>query len=89
MKLRSFLSIVLLLCCSFTIGLAQNFWEQTGGPASNVGIEAFGKGNDGYVYTATKTLDMAERVHDCIGRLLADFMLESAKPDEPHAEGGR
>ncbi len=53
MKLRAFLSIV-LLCCSFTIVLAQNFWEQTGGPASNVGIEAFGKGNDGYVYTATK-----------------------------------
>ena len=40
-------------------------------------------------YSATKKLDMAERVHDCIGRLLADLIIESAKPDEPHAESGR
>jgi hypothetical protein len=40
-------------------------------------------------YSATKKLDMAERVHDCIGQLLADLVLESAKPDEPHAESGR
>lgn len=40
-------------------------------------------------YSATKKLDMAERVHDCIGQLLADLVLESAKPNEPHAEGGR
>ena len=41
------------------------------------------------LYSATKKLDMAERVHDCIGRLLADLVTEAAKPDEPHAEGGR
>lgn len=41
------------------------------------------------LYSATKKLDMAERVHDCIGRLLADLVLEAAKPSEPHAEGGR
>ena len=41
------------------------------------------------LYSATKKLDIAERVHDCIGRLLADFVLEAAKPDEPHAESGR
>ncbi len=41
------------------------------------------------LYSATKKLDIAERVHDCIGRLLADLVLESAKPDEPHAESGR
>ena len=32
-------------------------------------------------YAATKKLDMAERVHDCIGRMLADLVLEAAKPD--------
>ena len=42
-----------------------------------------------YLYSATKKLDIAERVHDCIGRLLADLIVESAKPDEPHAESGR
>jgi hypothetical protein len=41
------------------------------------------------LYSATKKLDIAERVHDCIGRLLADLIIESAKPDEPHAESGR
>jgi hypothetical protein len=41
------------------------------------------------LYSATKKLDIAERVHDCIGRLLADFVLEAAKPDEPRAESGR
>lgn len=35
------------------------------------------------LYSATKKLDMAERVHDCIGRLLADFVIEAAKPDVP------
>jgi hypothetical protein len=39
--------------------------------------------------TATKKLDMAERVHDCIGRLLADLILISVKPDGPQTEGGR
>ena len=41
------------------------------------------------LYSATKKLDMAERVHDCIGRLLADLVIEAGKPDEPHPEGGR
>jgi hypothetical protein len=41
------------------------------------------------LYSATKKLDIAERVHDCIGQLLADLIIESAKPDEPHAESGR
>ncbi|HEY1309478.1 MAG TPA: GDSL-type esterase/lipase family protein [Pseudolabrys sp.] len=41
------------------------------------------------LYSPAKKLDTAERVHDCIGRLLADLVVESAKPDEPHAEGGR
>jgi hypothetical protein len=41
------------------------------------------------LYATTKKLDTAEHVHDCIGRLLADLVVESAKPDEPHAEGGR
>jgi len=30
--------------------------------------------------TSTKKLDMAERVHDCIGRLLADLVVEATKP---------
>lgn len=34
-------------------------------------------------YSATKKLDMAEKVHDCIGRLLADLVLEAAKPNPP------
>ena len=41
------------------------------------------------LYSATKKLDIAEQVHDCIGRLLADLVIESAKPDVPHAETGR
>jgi len=41
------------------------------------------------LYSPAKKLDTAERVHDCLGRLLADLVIESAKPDEPHAEGGR
>lgn len=32
--------------------------------------------------SATKKLDVAERIHDCIGRLLADLVLEAAKPSE-------
>jgi hypothetical protein len=52
--------------------------------------------------SATKKLDMAERVHDCLGRLLADLVIEAAKsddrlpsdrssikPSEPRAEGAR
>ncbi len=40
------------------------------------------------LYTATKKLDMAERVHDCIGRLLADFVIEATKPAEPPPQSG-
>ena len=40
-------------------------------------------------YSATKKLDMAEHVHDCIGRLLGDLVIASAKSSEPHTEGGR
>lgn len=38
------------------------------------------------LYSPTKKLDMAEKVHDCIGRLLADLVLEAAKPNPPPAE---
>jgi len=41
------------------------------------------------LYSPAKKLDTAEQVHDCIARLLADLVVESAKPDEPHAESGR
>jgi hypothetical protein len=41
------------------------------------------------LYSATKKLDIAEHVHDCIGRLLADITIAAAKQSEPHAEGGR
>jgi hypothetical protein len=34
-------------------------------------------------YGATKKLDIAERVHDCIGRLLSDMVVEAAKPEAP------
>lgn len=36
------------------------------------------------LYSATKKLDMAERVHDCLGRLLAGLVLEAAKPAAPN-----
>ncbi len=38
------------------------------------------------LYSATKKLDMAEQVHNCVGRLLADLIIEAAKPDEPAAD---
>lgn len=41
------------------------------------------------LYSATKKLDMAERVHDCIGRLLADLVVTAAKPEEPPTNGSR
>ena len=41
------------------------------------------------LYSATKKLDMAERVHACIGRLLADLVAEAAKPEAPPEQGGR
>jgi hypothetical protein len=41
------------------------------------------------LYSPTKKLDMAERVHDCIGRLLAGLIIEAAKSSVPRTEGGR
>lgn len=41
------------------------------------------------LYSATKKLDMAQRVHDCIGRLLADLVIDAAKLNEPPSGGGR
>ncbi len=41
------------------------------------------------LYSATKKLDTAERVHDCIGRLLADLVIAAAKPQEPPVNGSR
>jgi len=38
------------------------------------------------LYSATKKLDMAGLVHDCIGRLLADLVIEAVKP-APAATG--
>lgn len=40
-------------------------------------------------YSATKKLDMAERVHDCIGRLLSDLVVQAAKPENPSPTGLR
>jgi hypothetical protein len=37
----------------------------------------------------TKKLDTAERVHDCIARLLADLIVEGAKPVAPPPDGKR
>jgi hypothetical protein len=34
-------------------------------------------------------LDMAKRVHNCVGWLLADLVAEAAKPAAPPTEGGR
>jgi hypothetical protein len=41
------------------------------------------------LYSATKKLDIAERVHDCIGRLLADMVVSAAKPEEQPTNGSR
>lgn len=35
------------------------------------------------LYSATKKLDIAGRVHDCIGRLLAEMIVAAAKPEAP------
>ncbi|RDV03552.1 SGNH/GDSL hydrolase family protein [Undibacter mobilis] len=40
------------------------------------------------LYSATKKLDMARLVHDCLGRLLADLIVEAAKPDPAVIEKG-
>ena len=37
--------------------------------------------------TAVNKLDMAQQVHDCIGRLLSDLVIEAAKPGGPRADG--
>ncbi|HZP78926.1 MAG TPA: SGNH/GDSL hydrolase family protein [Pseudolabrys sp.] len=37
----------------------------------------------------TKKLDIAQRVHDCIGRLLGDLILEATKPDGGQAGASR
>lgn len=41
------------------------------------------------LHSATKKLDTAERVHDCIGRLLADLVIDASRPDAPPPESGR
>lgn len=41
------------------------------------------------LYSATKKLDIAERVHDCIGRLLAELVIAAAKPPELPTNGSR
>lgn len=38
-------------------------------------------------FSATKNLDMAGRVHDCIGRLLAALVVDAIKPDGPPRGG--
>jgi hypothetical protein len=41
------------------------------------------------LFSATKKLDTARRVHDCLGRLLATLVVEAAKPEGPPAQGGQ
>ena len=41
------------------------------------------------LYSATKKLDIAEQVHDCIGRLLADLVVTAAKSQELPTNGSR
>jgi hypothetical protein len=41
------------------------------------------------LYSATKKLDIAERVHDCIGRLLADLVIAAAKLEQTPTNGSR
>ncbi|HEY6023212.1 MAG TPA: SGNH/GDSL hydrolase family protein [Pseudolabrys sp.] len=41
------------------------------------------------LYSATKKLDMAERVHDCIGGLLAELVVAAAKSEELPTNGSR
>ncbi len=41
------------------------------------------------LYSATKKLDMAERVHGCLGGLLADLVLEASKVSVPTNDSGR
>jgi hypothetical protein len=45
---------------------------------------------DTFDFTSAKNkLDIAGHVHDCLGRLLADFIIEAAKPDGALDEGSR
>ncbi len=41
------------------------------------------------LFSATKKLDMAEHVHDCIGRLLGELIVEAAKPEASPSAGER
>jgi hypothetical protein len=41
------------------------------------------------LFSATKKLDTAARVHDCIGKLVAALVLEAARPQGPPAQGGQ
>lgn len=41
------------------------------------------------LYSTTKKLDMAERVHDCLGRLLADLVVELSKTHSSNTESGK
>jgi hypothetical protein len=41
------------------------------------------------LFSATKNLDTAGRVHDCIGRLLAALVVDAAKPEGPSSQGGQ
>ena len=41
------------------------------------------------LFAATKNLDTAGRVHDCIGRLLAALVADAVKPDSPPGQGGQ
>ncbi|HWK95682.1 MAG TPA: SGNH/GDSL hydrolase family protein [Pseudolabrys sp.] len=41
------------------------------------------------LYSTTKKLDMASLVHDCLGRLLADLIVDAAKPDSAVIEKGK
>lgn len=48
------------------------------------GIMQFWAGQSTFdFYSTTKTLDIAQHVHDCIGRLLAELVIEASKPDKP------
>lgn len=40
-------------------------------------------------FAATKNLDTAGRVHDCIGRLLAALVVDAVKPASPLIQGGQ
>jgi hypothetical protein len=40
-------------------------------------------------FSATKKLDTAGQVHDCIGRLLAALVVDTVKPESPPAQGGQ